>query len=144
MAEENAKAQSSGGFVNKALNIIETIGNKLPDPAILFLILLIVVWVLVLQLVVCGMGSSHASSTGSMVGCQSVVMFVSVPGTSPHSRPRQLELGCGAGMGSWCPCRGAHIHTHTSGIRKVRLDPQVFPGPRVIGECCWTESKDRR
>jgi hypothetical protein len=29
------------GFVNRALNAIEVIGNKLPDPAALFLILLI-------------------------------------------------------------------------------------------------------
>ncbi len=34
------------GFVNRALNAIEVIGNKLPDPAALFLILLIVVWIL--------------------------------------------------------------------------------------------------
>lgn len=32
------------GFVDKALNLIETVGNKLPDPAALFLILLFVVW----------------------------------------------------------------------------------------------------
>ena len=34
------------GFVDKALNMIERVGNKLPDPAALFLILLFVVWVL--------------------------------------------------------------------------------------------------
>jgi aminobenzoyl-glutamate transport protein len=34
------------GFVNRALNAIEVIGNKLPDPAALFLILLFVVWIL--------------------------------------------------------------------------------------------------
>ena len=34
------------GFVDKALNAIEKIGNKLPDPAALFLLLLFVVWVL--------------------------------------------------------------------------------------------------
>lgn len=34
------------GFVEKALNLIEKIGNKLPDPAALFLILLFVVWIL--------------------------------------------------------------------------------------------------
>ncbi|MEK7856327.1 MAG: AbgT family transporter, partial [Acidobacteriota bacterium] len=32
------------GFVEKALNVIERVGNKLPDPAALFLILLFVVW----------------------------------------------------------------------------------------------------
>lgn len=33
------------GFFNRALNIIEKVGNKLPDPAVLFLILMVVVWV---------------------------------------------------------------------------------------------------
>lgn len=37
---------SKPGFVERALNRIEVIGNKLPDPAMLFLISLIVVWVL--------------------------------------------------------------------------------------------------
>jgi p-aminobenzoyl-glutamate transporter AbgT len=34
------------GFVDRALGLIETVGNKLPDPAALFLILLFVVWIL--------------------------------------------------------------------------------------------------
>ncbi|MFZ1703222.1 MAG: AbgT family transporter [Saprospiraceae bacterium] len=34
------------GFVNKALNFIEKAGNKLPDPAILFLVLMIFIWIL--------------------------------------------------------------------------------------------------
>jgi aminobenzoyl-glutamate transport protein len=34
------------GFVNRALNTIEVIGNKLPDPAALFLLLLFIVWIL--------------------------------------------------------------------------------------------------
>ena len=34
------------GFINKALNFIEKAGNKLPDPAVLFLLLMITVWVL--------------------------------------------------------------------------------------------------
>ncbi len=34
------------GFVDKALDIIERVGNKLPDPAALFLLLLFVVWIL--------------------------------------------------------------------------------------------------
>lgn len=33
-------------WIDRALNTIETVGNKLPDPAALFLILLIVVWAL--------------------------------------------------------------------------------------------------
>ncbi|MEM9597499.1 MAG: AbgT family transporter [Acidobacteriota bacterium] len=47
MAE--AKNQASGaqkGWVNRALNAIEVAGNKLPDPAILFFLLLVFTWVL--------------------------------------------------------------------------------------------------
>lgn len=39
-------ATAKPGFVERALNRIEIIGNKLPDPAILFLISLVVVWIL--------------------------------------------------------------------------------------------------
>ena len=34
-----------GGFVDRALNGIETVGNRLPDPAILFLLLLVLTWI---------------------------------------------------------------------------------------------------
>ena len=39
---------SSGGkrFIDRALNAIEVAGNKLPDPAVLFLILLVCTWIL--------------------------------------------------------------------------------------------------
>jgi p-aminobenzoyl-glutamate transporter AbgT len=47
----NSEAASNGtprpsGFVERALDTIERVGNKLPDPAALFLLLLFVVWVL--------------------------------------------------------------------------------------------------
>lgn len=46
---ENEAIQSENpnpsGFFERALNLIEKVGNKLPDPAALFLILLVVVWV---------------------------------------------------------------------------------------------------
>ncbi|MCB0277832.1 MAG: AbgT family transporter [Calditrichaeota bacterium] len=38
--------QNSGGFLDRFLNAIEKIGNKLPDPAILFLVGMVAVWVL--------------------------------------------------------------------------------------------------
>ncbi len=34
------------GFVNRALDWIERVGNRLPDPAVLFLLLMVVVWVM--------------------------------------------------------------------------------------------------
>jgi aminobenzoyl-glutamate transport protein len=47
MANESAALSDSAstGFFNRVLNIIEKVGNKLPDPAVLFLILMVVVWV---------------------------------------------------------------------------------------------------
>lgn len=41
-----AKDQQNKGFIARSLNVIEKIGNKLPDPAILFFISLVLVWVI--------------------------------------------------------------------------------------------------
>jgi aminobenzoyl-glutamate transport protein len=41
-----ARSDASPRLVDRALNAIERIGNKLPDPAALFLILLVLVWIL--------------------------------------------------------------------------------------------------
>ncbi|HYE66342.1 MAG TPA: AbgT family transporter, partial [Pyrinomonadaceae bacterium] len=51
MKPENNRAVNIGNgkptrWIDRALNTIERVGNKLPDPAALFLILLFVVWVL--------------------------------------------------------------------------------------------------
>lgn len=42
----NQPGGGRNGWVNRALNFIEVVGNRLPDPAVLFLILMVVVWVL--------------------------------------------------------------------------------------------------
>jgi aminobenzoyl-glutamate transport protein len=44
--ESNSQAPNQQGLINRMLNSIEVIGNKLPDPAMLFLISLIIVWIL--------------------------------------------------------------------------------------------------
>ena len=46
MTTETNQTIKKTPFIEKALNTIEKIGNKLPDPAALFLILLFVVWLL--------------------------------------------------------------------------------------------------
>ncbi len=48
MTEKTAtvKTPKSKGFIGKFLDTIEKVGNKLPDPAILFLVLMLTVWVL--------------------------------------------------------------------------------------------------
>ncbi len=47
MADDSAKATApaSRGWLDKALNGIEVAGNKLPDPAVLFLLLMFLVWI---------------------------------------------------------------------------------------------------
>jgi len=42
MAKE--KNTEKKGIVNKLLDFIERAGNKLPDPAILFFLLMLVIW----------------------------------------------------------------------------------------------------
>jgi aminobenzoyl-glutamate transport protein len=37
---------AGGNWLDRALNTIEVVGNRLPDPAILFLLLMVVVWIL--------------------------------------------------------------------------------------------------
>ena len=43
--QETNQTTEKKSFVYKALNAIETVGNKLPDPAVLFFILMLIVWV---------------------------------------------------------------------------------------------------
>ncbi|MEM8601033.1 MAG: AbgT family transporter [Bacteroidota bacterium] len=43
---ESRPPETQPGLINRLLGGIETVGNKLPDPAILFLICLLIVWVL--------------------------------------------------------------------------------------------------
>ncbi len=46
MENQAAAGSRQSGLINRILSGIETVGNKLPDPAMLFLISLIIVWVL--------------------------------------------------------------------------------------------------
>ena len=39
-------SEQKPGFINRVLGSIETIGNKLPDPSMLFLISMVIVWIL--------------------------------------------------------------------------------------------------
>ncbi len=46
MSTENVAADAERGLVYRMLDWVERIGNKLPDPAVLFLLLMVVVWVI--------------------------------------------------------------------------------------------------
>ncbi|MCH8556558.1 MAG: AbgT family transporter [Balneolia bacterium] len=58
---ENEAPQSSGSnsIFDKFLNVIEKLGNKLPDPAMLFFFLLVIVWVLSAILSPFDFGETH-------------------------------------------------------------------------------------
>ena len=44
--DDDGNAENRSGVINKFLNFIEVAGNKLPDPAVLFLLLMGLVWLL--------------------------------------------------------------------------------------------------
>ena len=44
--EDDRKARQLSGVIDRFLNFIEFAGNKLPDPAVLFLLLMVLVWLL--------------------------------------------------------------------------------------------------
>ncbi len=46
MEPNPSNTNSKNGLITRFLNTIETVGNKLPDPAVLFLISLVIIWVL--------------------------------------------------------------------------------------------------
>ncbi|RUO33160.1 AbgT family transporter [Aliidiomarina soli] len=46
MSDNNTVAENKDGLLNRILNKVEVIGNKLPDPAVMFAGLLVIIWVL--------------------------------------------------------------------------------------------------
>lgn len=46
MSNDNVTQAKEGGLLNRLLNKVETVGNKLPDPAVMFAGLLVIVWIL--------------------------------------------------------------------------------------------------
>ncbi|CUS48708.1 MAG: p-aminobenzyol-glutamate (AbgT) family transporter [Idiomarinaceae bacterium HL-53] len=46
MSQNNTQADNQTGLLNRILNKVEVIGNKLPDPAVMFAGLLVIVWIL--------------------------------------------------------------------------------------------------
>ncbi|WP_069130472.1 AbgT family transporter [Rhodohalobacter halophilus] len=79
MAEEKNKnedevpeSEGRGSFFDKFLNIIENAGNKLPDPAMLFFLLLVIVWVFSAILSPIDFGEVHPR-TGEALNVQNML-----------------------------------------------------------------------
>src|SRR5690625_5699366 len=78
-------------WITRALNSIEVIGNKLPDPAMLFLLLMIVVWIFswLLSGVQFERSEEHTSelqSRGHLV-CRLLLEKKNAAGTTARSGP---------------------------------------------------------
>lgn len=69
---EEAANSPKKGILNKALDLVERMGNKLPDPAILFFYLLIFVWVLSAILSPFDFGEVHPM-TGNSLNVQNLL-----------------------------------------------------------------------
>ena len=44
MSQANPPVAAPRGWIARSLDLVERVGNKLPDPAVLFLVLMLVVW----------------------------------------------------------------------------------------------------
>ena len=63
----NEVAKPSGGVVNRVLGTVETVGNKLPDPAVLFFGLMVLIWLLSWPLSTMDFGAVHPVSGDAIV-----------------------------------------------------------------------------
>ena len=65
--KENPSSEGRGSLFDKFLNGIEAAGNKLPDPAMLFFLLLVIVWVLSALLSPIDFGEVHPRTGDELV-----------------------------------------------------------------------------
>jgi aminobenzoyl-glutamate transport protein len=96
---------SERGWLNRALNFIEVVGNKLPDPAMLFLLLMVVVWILSWFLSGVQFGAQHPSTgeaisiSNLLTGEQLVAFLTSMVDTFTGFAPLGVVLVAMLGVG---------------------------------------------
>ena len=94
----NTHTTSDAGFTRRALAGVERIGNKLPDPAVLFIALLVAVWVLSWLLSYVDWGVSDPRTGEPLVvvnqlsGESMVLFFSSMVKTFAHFHPIGVVL----------------------------------------------------
>ncbi len=76
MTDPNATAEAPRGFVYRFLAAVERVGNRLPDPAMLFLIALLIVWA------VSALLSGHEFSVPAADGVRSLAVENQLSGSS--------------------------------------------------------------
>ncbi|PLW69640.1 AbgT family transporter [Pseudohalioglobus lutimaris] len=101
----NTHTTSDAGFTRRALAGVERIGNKLPDPAVLFIALLVAVWVLSWLLSYVDWGVSDPRTGEPLVvvnqlsGESMVLFFSSMVKTFAHFHPIGVVLVAMLGIG---------------------------------------------
>ncbi len=99
------RAGNEGGWLNRALNFIEVVGNRLPDPAMLFLLLMIVVWILSWLLSGVQFGAQHPSTgeaitiTNLLTGSNLVSFLTTMVNTFTGFAPLGVVLVAMLGVG---------------------------------------------
>ncbi|QKK02688.1 MAG: AbgT family transporter [Pseudomonadota bacterium] len=98
-------ASADRSWIDRALNVIEVVGNKLPDPAMLFLLLMIVVWILSWLLSGVQFGTMHPSTgeaiavTNLLTGQQLVSFLTTMVTTFTSFAPLGVVLVAMLGVG---------------------------------------------
>ncbi len=98
-------AGSERGWLNRALNFIEVVGNKLPDPAMLFLLLMVVVWILSWLMSGIQFAAQHPSTgeaitiTNLLTGDQLVSFLTTMVNTFTSFAPLGVVLVAMLGVG---------------------------------------------
>jgi aminobenzoyl-glutamate transport protein len=104
-AENGARERANNGWIDRALNVIERVGNKLPDPAMLFLFLMVVVWILSWLLSGVQFSAQHPSTgeairiTNLLTGQQLVAFLTSMVDTFTGFAPLGVVLVAMLGVG---------------------------------------------
>jgi aminobenzoyl-glutamate transport protein len=120
-------------FVNRFLGTVERVGNKLPDPAVLFFYLIIVVWVC--SLIFSKIGVSVVDMKGDTIAVQNLMsgkayaeFFAKMVGIFTGFHPLGVVLVAMLGVG--VADYSGYINT---GLRKMlSVTPQFLLTPMVI------------
>ncbi len=131
---EEATDSPKKGILNKALDLVERMGNKLPDPAILFFYLLIFVWVLSAILSPFDFGEVHPMTGKSLnvenllTGTQLAAFLASMVNTFVLFAPLGIVLVAMLGVGV-----AEHSGWIDAGLKKLlNFTPKKLLTPMLI------------
>jgi aminobenzoyl-glutamate transport protein len=131
MSEINEK---SSGLLGKFLDLIEKAGNKLPDPAILFLLLMVIVWVLSAILAPIGFSEIDPRTGEAIVvkdmltGASMAAFLSSMVSTFMNFAPLGIVLVAmlGVGVAEYSGYINAGLKTMLSFTPKLLLTPMLI------------------